>query len=256
MSGDAVKLYEDEGFQLAAGHALRPGGLELTKKAVHLAGFAAGGRILDAGCGCGRTVGYLAGVAGLRAVGVDISPEMPNRARRLEAAAQVMVGDVCRLPCADGSMDGLFCECVLNLLEDRPGALAQMNRVLKPGGRLVVSDLYLREKTGDFTGLPLATCINGIAPRETVVAEIEAAGFQLMDWRDETGAYKELVAGLIMRYGSMALFWESLLGPGARACAIQDSLKNVRIGYYLSVWRRRVRAPGTGRGGAIRNDCR
>ncbi len=205
---------------------------------MELAGFAPASRILDAGCGCGKTVAYLAGAAGMRAVGVDISPEMTARARGLDAAAQVMVGDVRRLPCAEGSMDGVLCECALNLLEERRGALAQMHRVLRPGGRLVISDLYLREKAGGFTRLPLATCINGIAPREAVAAEIEAAGFELMEWRDESGAYKELVAGLIMRYGSMSLFWESLVGRGPGAGAIQESLKKVRIGYYLSVWRK------------------
>jgi arsenite methyltransferase len=239
MKEDAVRLYENEEFQRSAGHALRPGGLDLTKKALAISGLAAGSRILDIGCGCGKTVDYLGGGPGMRALGVDISPEMPARARKLHGAQEVMVGDAGRLPYADCSMDGILCECVYNLLEDRPRALAQMDRVLKPGGRLMVSDLYLREKTGEFPGLPLATCINGIAAREAVVGEIGEAGFALVEWRDETPVYLEFVAGLIMAYGSMSVFWESLVGSCEKARAIQVSLKNVRIGYYLSVWEKR-----------------
>lgn len=238
MEEDAVSLYENEGFQAASREALRPGGLELTTKAMEAAGLARGSRILDIGCGCGKTVEYLGDALGMWAAGVDVSREMVTKARRLNPALAIAVGDAGRLPCAGGSMDGVLCECVYNLLEDRPRALGQMHRVLRPGGKLIISDLYLREKTGDFPGLPLATCINGIAPREAVVAGIGAAGFRLAAWSDETALYKGFVAGLIMRYGSMSVFWESLVGAGQKACAIQESLRRVRIGYYLSIWER------------------
>jgi arsenite methyltransferase len=238
MAEDAVKLYENEEFQTAARKALRPGGLDLTRKAIGIAGFAAGSRILDVGSGCGKTVEFLSQVLDMHAVGIDISTEMVAMTKKLDSTLEVMAGDVFRLPCADCSMDGVLCECVFNLLEDRELALAQMNRVLSPGGRLIISDLYLREKTGEFRGLPLATCINGITGRETVIEEVASAGFSLIHWQDETRVYKEFVAGLIMKYGSMSIFWESLMGSCEKACAIQSDLRNVRIGYYLSVWQK------------------
>ena len=248
MTEYPIKLYENEEFQRCAGHALRPGGLDLTRKALDISGLAAGSRVLDIGCGCGKTVEYLGRVPGMLALGIDISPEMPALARRLNGAQQIVVGDAGRLPYADCSMDGILCECVYNLLEDRSRALAEMDRVLRPGGRLMVSDLYLREKRGEFPGLPLATCINGIAARETVAGEIGAAGWEMVAWQDETPVYKQFVAGLIMTYGSMAAFWESLVGSCQKACAMQDSLKNVRIGYYLSVWGKRPGRPGAANG--------
>lgn len=233
---ETVRLYENEGFQAAAHDALRPGGLDLTRKAMAIAGFAERSRILDLGSGCGKTVEYLREALHMQAVGLDISDKMAAKARGLNSTLEIMVGDICRLPCADGAVDGVFCECVLNLLEDKPLALMQMNRVLKPGGKLIVSDLYLREKTGDFSGLPLVSCINGITDRDSQVEEVAAAGFRLIDWQDETPRYKEFVAGLIMRYGSMSVFWEGLTGSCREACAIQGSLRKVKIGYYLSVW--------------------
>ncbi len=256
MSDGTIRLYEDEGFQAAGQGALRPGGLGLTEKAVEAAGLAPGSRILDVGCGCGKTVEYLNNVRDMKAVGIDISVEMAARARGINNTLAIMVGDAGRLPYAQDSMDGVLCECVYNLLEDGPRALGEMHRVLRPGGRLIISDLYLREKTGEFPGLPLATCINGIAFREAVVARIEAAGFRLAAWLDQTPVYKEFVAGLIMRYGSLSVFWESLVGPGEKACAIQASLRNVRIGYYLSVWgkQRRGSEPGVSRRRSGRQD--
>jgi arsenite methyltransferase len=238
MNEDAIRLYENEEFQTAAHHTLRPGGLNLTKKAMDIAGFAEASRILDIGSGCGKTVEYLGEVLDMQAMGIDISAKLAGKAKRLNRTLEIMVGDVCRLPCAGSSVDGVLCECVFNLLEDRSLALAQMNRVLKPGGKLIISDLYLREKNRDFTGVPLVTCINGMTAQETVIEEVTAAGFHLIDWQDETGVYKEFVAGLIMRYGSMSMFWESLVGSCRKACAVQNSLKSVRIGYYLSVWQK------------------
>lgn len=236
MSKKAIKLYENEGFQIAANEALRPGGLELTKKALEIAGFAGSSRILDIGSGCGKTVEYLTETLGMQAFGIDISEKLAVKAKKLNSSLDITIGDACRLPCADASMDGIICECVFNLLDDRKLALAQMKRVLTPSGKLIISDLYLREKKGDFSGLPLATCINGITTQEAVIQEITTAGFKLIDWQDETQVYKEFVAGLIMKYGSMSIFWESLVDSCEKARDIQKSLRNVRIGYYLSVW--------------------
>ena len=239
MNEDAVRLYENEEFQVAAHDALRPGGLDLTKKAMEIAGFAGRSRILDVGSGCGKTVEYLGKVLDMQAMGIDNSKKLAAKAKRLNSTLEVMVGDVCRLPYADCSIDGVLCECVFNLLDDKPLALAQINRVLKPGGKLIISDLYLREKTGVFPGLPLATCINGITARETVIEGITAAGFRLIAWQDETRVYKEFVAGLIMKYGSMSVFWESLVDSCEKARAIESDLRNVKIGYYLSIWKKK-----------------
>ncbi|RPJ58953.1 MAG: class I SAM-dependent methyltransferase [Dehalococcoidia bacterium] len=236
MSKDMVRLYENEGFQTAAHEALRPGGLDLTKKAMDIARFAQRSRILDIGSGCGKTLEYLTEVLDMQAMGIDISDKLAVKTKKLNSTLEIVIGDACQLPCANGSVDGVICECVFNLLEDRPLALAQMNRVLTPDGRLIISDLYLREKKGNFSGLPIATCINGITARENVIREITAAGFQLIDWQDETDVYKEFVAGLIMKYGSMSVFWESLVGSCEKTCDIRNNLRNVRIGYYLSVW--------------------
>ncbi|SDE43239.1 DVU_1556 family methyltransferase [Sporomusa acidovorans] len=229
-------LYENEEFQQYTEEALRPGGLELTRKAVEIAGFPVGSRLLDIGCGCGKTAEFLAVECGMEALGIDISEELIAKAKARNSALNVQVGSVYDLPYGNDSIDGVLTECVFTLFEDKPLALNQIRRVLVPEGKLIISDLYIRENAQAFARLPMVTCINGITSQDVVCQEVAGAGFKLKEWHDETPVYKGFLAGLIMNYGSMSAFWESLVGSCDKACTIQNNIKKVKIGYYLSVW--------------------
>lgn len=229
-------LYENETFQQYTEEALRPGGLDLTRKALEIAAFPVGSRLLDIGCGCGKTADFLAAECGMEALGIDISEEMIAKAKARNSSLEVQVGSVYRLPYESNSLDGVLAECVFSLFEDKPLALEQIRRVLVPGGKLIISDLYIRENARSFAHLPMVTCINGITSQEAVCREVTAAGFKLKEWHDETSIYKSFLAGLIMNYGSMSAFWESVLGSCGKACTVQKNIRNVKIGYYLSVW--------------------
>lgn len=231
-------LYENEKFQQYTEEALRPGGLALTGKALEIAAFPVGSRLLDIGCGCGKTADFLAVEYEMEALGIDVSEEMIAKAKTRNSSLEVQVGSVYHLPYEKNSLDGVLMECVFTLLENKLLALEQIRRVLVPGGKLIISDLYIRENARAFAGLPMVTCINGITSQEVVCREVAAAGFKLKEWHDETSAYKGFLAGLIMNYGSMSAFWESLLGSCDKACTVQKNIKNVKIGYYLSVWER------------------
>ena len=94
------------------GDTWRPGGLELTDRAIRYCDFPAQARIVDVGCGRGATVDHLRGRHGFQAWGVDI---------RMEALARTPPGFQIQakadaLPLVAGSLDGLFCECVVSLL--------------------------------------------------------------------------------------------------------------------------------------------
>jgi ubiquinone/menaquinone biosynthesis C-methylase UbiE len=107
---------------------------------IGLAGNVAGRRILDAGCGSGPLSAALS-AKGAIVTGVDSSPAMLELARqRLGAAADLHVADLNGpLPFADGSFDDVVASLVLHYLEDWSAPLAELRRVLKPGGRLIVS---------------------------------------------------------------------------------------------------------------------
>ena len=114
-------------------------------------------RVLDLGTG----LGYLAGVAarlGHDAVGIDIAPRMIERAReraeRLDLTIDLRVADVDRLPFPDGSFDAVSERNVLWTMPDPPAALAEIARVLRPGGHLLLMESRWLERPTDIPESP------------------------------------------------------------------------------------------------------
>ncbi|GAB3717656.1 class I SAM-dependent methyltransferase [Nocardiopsis nanhaiensis] len=131
--GFAAAYSADNEANLVNGYYERPA-------MVNLAGDVDGRRILDAGCGSGPLAAELR-ARGATVTGFDSSAEMVKLARqRLGEDADLRVADLDRpLPFADGAFDDVVASLVLHYLRDWTGALAELRRVLKPGGRLVLS---------------------------------------------------------------------------------------------------------------------
>jgi ubiquinone/menaquinone biosynthesis C-methylase UbiE len=121
-----------------------------------------------------------------RVIGVDMTPDMVERARRnaREAGAanvEFRLGEIEHLPAADQSVDVVLSNCVVNLSTDKAQVFREAFRVLKPGGRLVISDVVAK------TGLPEsiredfelhACCVAGAATRGEVRRWLREAGFE------------------------------------------------------------------------------
>lgn len=99
------------------------------------------GRALDAACGTGRHAAYLH-ARGHTVIGVDATPEMLDCARVRLPGVDFRTGDLGALPAADASMDLVVCALALTHCPDLGPPIAELARVLRPGGCLVVSDLH------------------------------------------------------------------------------------------------------------------
>jgi arsenite methyltransferase len=116
----------------------------------------AGARVLDVGCGAGTDLLLAARQVGPtgRAIGIDMTPEMRERARKGARACglehvEVRDGDATDLPLDDASVDVVISNGVLNLVPEKERAFAEIGRVLKPGGRLQISDIVTGVELSD-----------------------------------------------------------------------------------------------------------
>jgi arsenite methyltransferase len=139
-----------------------------------------------------------------RAIGVDMTPEMielarRNAAKRLEAGAppnvEFHLSTIDALPLPDASADVVISNCVINLAPDKPAVFREMVRVLKPGGRLAISDIALRRPLPPELAASVeayAGCVAGAIGIEDYRSALEEAGFahvEIVDAKADLGAY-------------------------------------------------------------------
>lgn len=131
------------------GDELHPGGEETTRRALRMAGAGEGDRLLDVASGTGASALLAARELGVHAVGVEYGAEAVEGARAAAAdsglGGQVsfLAGDAEALPVGDGCFDLVLCECSLCTFPDKQRAVAEIGRVLRPGGRLALSDVVV-----------------------------------------------------------------------------------------------------------------
>ncbi|WP_407310770.1 DVU_1556 family methyltransferase [Desulfosporosinus sp. SB140] len=251
MNKDAApvfKLYESDLLRQSTGDTLRPGGFCLTDLGVKSCSFLPGARVLDVGCGSGATVERLVSLYELQAIGLDSSELLLESGRRKNPGLNLIRGQGEDLPFPEETMDGVFAECALSVMEDLDQVLKEIFRVLKPGGWFVMNDVYARNPDG-FQGLQelkLDSCIRRALPKEALINKLNEQGFKIHAWTDHTNLLTQLTVNLIMTHGSMSNFWlktssGSDAGSDASSCSgtcsvdpslVQAALKRAKMGYF------------------------
>ena len=218
----------------------------MTERALSLCSFSSGARILDVGCGAGGTVEYLISHYRLRAVGVDPSSVLLKYGRRRGPCLPLVLAAGEDLPFADSDWDGVFVECSLSVAKDAGRVLGECSRVLRAGGWLILSDVYSTNHGVNATGccLPSPCRTIGIMSREELTERLNASGFQVTFWEDQSRALKEFVAQLILSNVSVPQFWcpvDRSEGNGEEFPAIFEFAAGVKPGYFLCLAQKPIR---------------
>jgi hypothetical protein len=144
-----VAVYETETFGSFLKDVLHPGGLELTRRAFEVARIDKNCAVLDIASGTGESIFLLVEEFGCPAVGIDLSlPKIVRAAtgateRNLGKGFSFLVSDAEVLPFTDAVFDVVVSECSFSVLPSKGKAASEIARVLKPGGRLVMTDIVL-----------------------------------------------------------------------------------------------------------------
>ena len=166
-------------------------------------------------------------------IGVDMTPEMIDRARRNATAGgyenvEFRLGEVEHLPVADGSVDTIISNCVINLVPDKRQVFAEAFRVLAPGGRLSVSDIVtlgdvpvrIRDSVEAYV-----SCLSGASLRGDYLGMLRDAGFAEVEVVSEQGFdLEDVVSADLVRQ-----FAESTGASDAELRAAAAMFQSVRV---------------------------
>ncbi|MDH5386776.1 MAG: arsenite methyltransferase [Candidatus Aminicenantes bacterium] len=171
---------------------------------VALASLTEGQTVLDLGSGAGFDCFLAANKVGRKGkvIGVDMTPEMIEKARENArkgnySNVEFRLGEIENLPVADNSVDLVISNCVINLSPDKRKAFMEAFRVLKPGGRLMISDIVLLKELPDFIKSSIEAyigCLSGAIMRDEYIGAVRAAGFQQVRIIDEASFPVEFLA--------------------------------------------------------------
>lgn len=181
--------YSKDIVALLLGDSYHPGGTALTRRLADRLALTPGGRVLDVASGRGTTALLLADAYGVRADGIDYAPASTALAQGAAEAAGLAdraaftTGDAEHLPYGNEVFDAVVSECALCTFPDKPRAAAEVARVLKPGGRLGITDV-----TADTDRLPpelrgltaRIACIADARPLDDYAELLAAAGLRTL----------------------------------------------------------------------------
>ncbi len=163
---------------------------------IALASIKAGETVLDLGSGAGFDCFLASNKVGPdgKVIGVDMTPEMVAKAKANASKGgyknvEFRYGEIEKLPVEDNTIDVIISNCVINLVPDKEKAFKEAFRVLKPGGRLMVSDIVLLKELPEFIKDSIEAyvgCVSGAVMKENYLNSIRSAGFQDVRIIDET----------------------------------------------------------------------
>jgi arsenite methyltransferase len=222
-------------ISLATGSYIRPGGIALTQRALDICKLPVGSRLVDIGCGIGGTLDYLGQNGAYHLTGLDPSESLLGQVEGGQSHGRLIRGTGDTLPFKDSSFDALLCECVLSVLNNKQLALSEFARVLDQDGYLIISDVFIKEGSGQQRseetqgGRPAR---DGLLTRENLWTLLRGFGFSPLLWEEHDGLLKEFLARMIMAGERLPDSWRCRGGRGDRETGLP------KISYFLLVARK------------------
>jgi SAM-dependent methyltransferase len=223
-------LYQSDAVRWLLGDELHPGGERVTLRLAALAGLRAGERVVDVAAGPGVTARLLAASLGAEVVGVDLGAETVARAGREtdDPRVRFVHGDAEALPLEDAGFDVALSECSLCTFPDKARAVAEMVRVVRPGGRIAIADV-----TADAAALPeplqtaaaRVACVADARSEDEYVALLESAGGTVVARERRDGDLRAMVDRVEARLRVARM----LAPPGEQREQVREALALVRL---------------------------
>ncbi len=238
-------------------NCFHPGSKEITDRAVALGGFKRGDRILELGCGEGRTLEYLQEKYGLYVIGCDINPDMIKMAKKRNPKLQIRLSDGVSLDFPSLYFDGAIMECSFSLMTRHQELLHELYCILKPGALLIVSDLYMIDPDPELSKqhyesamnflnrprehgecenepeYPSPFVLDGMFLKDYLLDGLREAGFELVAWEDRTQDLKNYIAQVLMDYGSFERMLSETLPEGTDPKSVCNMKYGNNTGYFL-----------------------
>jgi len=202
---------------------------------VALASLKEGETVLDLGSGAGFDCFLAANKVGRKGkvIGVDMTPEMVEKARGNARKGNYVnvefrLGEIENIPAADNSVDAVISNCVINLAPDKKKVFKEAFRVLKHGGRLMVSDIVLLKELPEAIKNSVEAyvgCLSGAIMKDEYLKAVRNAGFSDVKIMDEAHFPVELMANDPTAKAIM----ENLNIPGEVVRAIAGSIASVKV---------------------------
>jgi arsenite methyltransferase len=197
-----ARLYESDAVRWLLDDRLHPGGEQLTRRLAQLAGIERGHRVLDVACGSGATALLLARELQCDVTGVDLGARAIEqaadaaRAAGLAARVRFVLGDAEALPLPAASFDVVLSECSLCTFPDKRRAVAEVARVVRPGGTIAIADV-----TADLNALPAqlrtaaarVACVADARSADDYAALLREAGCELLTVEPHDDALRAMV---------------------------------------------------------------
>ena len=187
-------LYEHPAARWLLGDSYHPGGEALTRHLGEALSLSPSSLVLDVATGPGDTLRVLCDAFGSRAVGLDLGALLPPPLQKHAAGAGRLSfcrGDAESIPFADAAFDAIVCECSFCLLPDKQRAAAEFRRVLRPGGRIGISDVTLAPgaAAGRFRDvIGWIACVADARPAAEYGELLADAGLRVVRVEDQTPA--------------------------------------------------------------------